>query len=145
MIAPLERSGDLLVVSLESHPRGSRHLFAHERAGRADQGVAATDMAFQERERQARIDRFHPEAHLAQLDGQRIHVDAVDAPPNDVAERVLVVIRRGRTCRPDARDVIGEPARSSEQKVPRAASRVDDRQLKESIGGTIGNERSLHA
>ena len=95
-------------------------------------------MAFQERERQARIDRLHPQAHLADLDRQRVHVDAVDAPPDDVAERVLVVVRRGRAPRPDARDAIGEPTRRREQEVPRPAGGVDDRQLQKGIDGTLG-------
>ena len=34
--------------------------------------------------------------------------------------------------------MIGEPARSSEQKVPRAASGIDNRQLKESVVRMIG-------
>ena len=95
-------------------------------------------MALQERERQPRIDRLHPQAHLADLDRQRIHVDAVDAPPHDVAERALVVVRCGRTPRPDASDAIGEPARRRQQEVPRPAGGVDNRQLEERIDGTVG-------
>ena len=137
-VEPLERLGDLPVVSFEDRPCGVRHLFAHQRTTRTDERVAAADVAFQEREGQARIDRLHPEAHFADLDRQRVHVDTVDAPPDDVAECVLVVVRRGCAPRPDARDAIGEPARRREQEVPGPAGGVDDRQLEKGIDGTLG-------
>ena len=95
-------------------------------------------MALQEREGQARIDRLHPEAHLADLDRQRVRVDAVDAPPDDVAERALVVVRRGRAPGPEARDVIGEAAGRGEQEVSRSAGGVDDRQIEKGVGGMLG-------
>ena len=117
-VTSLQGPGDLPVISFEGHPRGVRHLFAHQRAARTDERVAAADVAFQEREGQARIDGLHPEAHLADLDRQRVHVDAVDASADDVAQRGLIVVRRGRTPRPDASDAVGEPARRREQEVP---------------------------
>ena len=95
-------------------------------------------MALEKREGQARVDRLHPEAHLAELDGQRVPVDAVDAPPDDVAQRTLIVVRRGRAPRPDARDAVGEPARRREQEVPRPAGGVDDGHIEKGIDGTLG-------
>ena len=95
-------------------------------------------MALQERERQPRVDRLHPQAHLAQLHGQRVHVHAVDAAAHHVAERALVVVRRGRAGGPDAGDVIGEPARRREQEVSRPTGGVDDRQFQECLVGPVG-------
>ena len=76
--------------------------------------------------------------YFADLDRQRIHVDAVDAPPDDVAECALIVVRCGRASHPDARDAVGEPPRCREQEVPRAAGGVDDGQLQKCFDGVFG-------
>ena len=138
LVQPLERIGEFPVVSFKDRPRGIRHLFAHQCAARADKGISAADMTLQEREGQARIDRLHPEAQLADLDRQRIPVDAVDALPDDVAECAPIVVRRWRAAGPDARDAISEATRSREQEVSRPARGVDDCQIEKGIGGMLG-------
>ena len=138
LVQPLERIGEFPVVSFKDRPRGIRHLFAHQCAARADKGISAADMTLQEREGQSRIDRLHPEAQLADLDRQRIPVDAVDALPDDVAECAPIVVRRWRAAGPDARDAISEATRSREQEVSRPARGVDDCQIEKGIGGMLG-------
>ena len=56
LVALLQGGCELLVIAFEGNPGGVRNLVVHECARGADEGVAATDVAFQERERQARID-----------------------------------------------------------------------------------------
>ena len=51
---------------------------------RTDQRVAAFDFVVQEAERQRPVHRLDPERQPAELDGQRIEVDSVDAPFHDV-------------------------------------------------------------
>ena len=83
-----------------------------------DQAVSQRDLRIQERQRLARLDRLDPERGLAELDGERVPVDAVDAVPYDLAERALprlLVLHVG--ARVDARDLGGEPARGGQQEM----------------------------
>ena len=52
---------------------------------RTDQGVAALDLVIQESERQRAVHGLDPERQAAQLDGQGIEVDGVDATLHHVA------------------------------------------------------------
>ena len=51
---------------------------------RADEAVAALDLVIEEREGQVPVHGLDPERQTAQLDGQRIEIDAVDAALDDV-------------------------------------------------------------
>ena len=51
----------------------------------ADQAVAALDLVIQERQRQRAVERFDPQRQPAELDGQRVEVDSVDAAFDNVA------------------------------------------------------------
>ena len=95
-------------------------------------------MALQERQGQPRIDGLHPEAHLADLHGQRVRVHAVDAAPDDIAEGALVIVRRGRASGADAGHAVGEPACRGEQEVAGAARGVDDGKVQQRFDGTLG-------
>ncbi len=54
--------------------------------GEADDGVAALDVVVEEVERFAGVVGFQPEGDLAEFDGQRVQVHAVDAVADHVAD-----------------------------------------------------------
>jgi hypothetical protein len=55
-----------------------------------DDGVAALDVVVEEVERLAGIVGLEPEGDLAQLDGERVEVDALDTGADHVAQRRAV-------------------------------------------------------
>ena len=117
---------------------------------RAQQAVANPDVVIEERERLARLERFEPQAHAAQLRGHRVDVDAIQAAADDVAQCVLVEQRRrlalALRCCPDAREVPGQPVRRANQEVTGTDGRVahlqrEDRLL--SLGTALALDRLL--
>ncbi|MBK8179261.1 MAG: hypothetical protein IPK67_10320 [Planctomycetes bacterium] len=60
---------------------------------RADEPVAALDLVVEERERQRPVHCLDPQRQTAQLDRERIEIDAVDAALDDVAPQDR--LRRG--------------------------------------------------
>ena len=91
----------------------------------ADQAVAAADLRVDECERLAGLDGLDPDRDFAELDRHRIAVDAVDAVPRDVAQRVAVLADRRRTGVPQVSKLAGDPCRRGEEEVARAAGRID--------------------
>ena len=101
--AALFRFFSALAVFLSSPSIGSHAAsgtpLGHQLGRRAEQGVAVLDVGVEERERQAGLHGLHPQAHLAQLDGHRVEVHAVDAAADDLPQRVAVLGGRGRAVR----------------------------------------------
>ena len=97
----------------------------------ADQAVAAADAGVEEGERLARLQRLDPERHLAQLDRERVAIDAVDAVRDDLAQRALELDLGRRAGAPELGDAGGRAARGAEQEVAGAAGGIDDRELQD--------------
>ena len=69
----------------------------------SDQTVAAADFVVEKRQRQVAVERFDPQRQPAQLDGQRVQIDAVDAAFDDVPPQCcpdtwleIVIVRPAR-------------------------------------------------
>ena len=98
----------------------------------ADDGVAAFDVMVQEVERLAGVVRLKPEGDLAQLDGQRIEVNSVDAGPDHVAEGGAKGWgRRLFFARPHDGEFRGDSSCSGQQDVARAAGDIRDAQIEQ--------------
>ena len=97
----------------------------------ADQAVAAADAGIEEGERLAWLQRLDPEGHLAQLDRERIAIDAVDTVRDDLAQRALELDLGRRTGAPVLRDAGGRAARGAEQEMSGPASGIEDRKLQD--------------
>src|SRR5690606_16388539 len=95
----------------------------------ADQAVATADVAVEERERLARLERFDPQRDLAQFNGHRIAVDAVDAVRDDFTQCMLEFVLGRSAWASVLGDAGGGTARRTEQEMAGAARRIDDRQL----------------
>ena len=99
-------------------------------------------MVVKERERLARFERFQPQAHAAQLRGHGVHVHAVEAAADHVAQRVLVEQRRRFALalrqRAHAREMPGQPVRGADEEVAGADRGVADLERED---GLLGLER----
>src|ERR1019366_2943760 len=54
----------------------------------ADQGIAALQLVIEEAEREARVHGFDPKREAAKFNGQRIHIDAIQAALHNMATEV---------------------------------------------------------
>ncbi len=97
----------------------------------ADQAVAAADAGVQEGQRLAGLQRLDPERHLAQLDRERVAIDAIDAARDDLAQRMLELDLGGRAGAAQLGDAGGRAARGAEQEMAGAAGGIDDRELQD--------------
>ena len=96
-------------------------------------------MRVQERERLPGLDGLDPHRRLAELDGERVPVDPVDAVLHNLAERVPVrLLIVGVIAGLDARDLGGEPPRSRQQEVARPARRVQHPEIENRGAGILG-------
>lgn len=86
------------------------------------------DLGVEKRQRHARLDRFDPKRHAAELHGQFVLVHAVDAMRNDLAERVSVFRDRRRSWISQVGKPLRDAARGAEDEVSGSARRVDRRQ-----------------
>ncbi len=81
----------------------------------------------EEGEWQARDERLHPEADLAQLYGHRVGVHPVDAAPDDVAQGLAGGLGRGLAVPgTDSGEALGDAVRGGDEEVAAAARRVAD-------------------
>ena len=106
-----------------------------------DQAVAAADAGIEEGERLARLECLDPECNLAELDRERVAIDAVDAAGHDLAERVLKLDLGGRAGAAELGDAGGRPARGAEQEVAGAAGGIENRQAQDGGDGVRGVAR----
>ena len=98
--------------------------------------------AFEEGQRFARLDRFDPEGCLAEFDGEFILVDAVDTVLHDLAQGMLARTFVGTLAiRLDTDDFGGHAARRGQQKMSRAAGRVDDIEIQNGFLWICGMSR----
>ena len=127
-VALPEAEADGLVVAGQRRVGLVGNALGHDcRVERADQAVAAADAGVEEGERLARLDRFHPQRGLAQIDGQRIAIDAVDAVLRDCAQGAAAGVFVGYAgVRLEFGEAGGHAPRRGQQKMARAAGRVDD-------------------
>ena len=138
MVPLLEVLAHSLVVARKRLVCGGRDPIAEDlRIEDADQAVAQCDVGIEERERLARLDGLDPERGLAEFDREWIPVNAVDAVPDDFAERVsasslVIPVVVGF----DARDLGGEPPRRGQEEMARSAGRIDDAHA-ENRGGRV--------
>ena len=103
----------------------------------------------EEGERLARLQRLQPQAHAAELGRHRVHVHAVQAAADDVAQRMLIEVRRrlalaGRV-RAHPGEVPGKAMGRAHQKVAGADRRVADFQIENcplSVGADLAAHRS---
>ena len=127
-VALPEAEADGLVVAGQRRVGLVGDALGHDcRVERADQAVAAADAGVEEGERLARLDGFHPQRGLAQIDGQRIAIDAVDAVLRDCAQGAAAGVFVGYAgVRLEFGEAGGHAPRRGQQKMARAAGRVDD-------------------
>ena len=125
-----ERRANRLVVARQRLVGVGWNAVRHDcRIENADEAVALDDMGIEKREGLAGFDGFHPQCRLAQLDGERIAVDAVDAVLHYLAQRVLPGgFVRGLGAGLDAGDFVREAASRRQQEMSRTAGRIDDSQ-----------------
>ena len=126
LVALAEFRGDVLVVAgqgLEGFVGDAAFdIFA---AGVADDGVAAFDVVIEEIQGFAGDVGFEPEGDLAEFDGERVDVDAVDAFVDDIAHGSAECFRRGLFfAGADDGEFGGDATGGSEQDVARAAGDV---------------------
>ena len=75
-------------------------------------------MGIEKGERLAGFDGFHPQGGLAQLDGEGVAVNAIDAVPHHFAQRMLARCLAGSVGAGfDSDDLIREPAGGGEQEM----------------------------
>ena len=102
-------------------------------------------------ERLPRLQRLQPQVHAAELGRHRVHVHAVQAAADDIAERMLVEERRrlalaGRV-RAHPGEVPGEAMRRAHQEVAGTDRRVADLQIEDrplGVGAGLAAHRRLH-
>jgi hypothetical protein len=93
----------------------------------ADERVAAADVVVEETERQPGGVPFDPQRQFAQVDRQRVEIDAEDAAPDHVAHGVAELRRRRLIIAgADARQFTPQAPGGGEQKMSRSARRVAD-------------------
>ena len=108
-------------------------------AGRGAEEAVAARLWSRNGQRLARLEGLEPEADLAQLDGHRVDVDAVEAAADDVAQRGSDGRRRGLlVAGADGGQALGDPVGGGDEEVAGAARRVDDRQREDRLlGGPV--------
>ena len=108
---------------------------ARSARGGAEEAVADTDVVVEEGERLAGLEGLHPEADLAQLDGHRVDVDAVEAAADDVAQGVRGWPRASGSSSPVRTAARRRAMRwaAAMRKWPRADSRVADLEGEEGL------------
>jgi hypothetical protein len=127
LIAFAQRRGSWLVVAGERLERVVGNALGKQRRGGAEQGVADLDVAVQERQRLAGLDRLQPQRHLGQLGGEFVNVDAVDAATDHLAQRLPHPLLGGLgVLGADGGEPPGDAAGGGDQEVPRPAGRVAD-------------------
>ena len=125
-------SGGVLVVAGERLVGLVRDaVLQHVVVEDADQAVAAADAGVEEGERLAGLEGLDPERHLAELDRERVAIDAMDAAGDDLAERVLELDLGGCAGAAELGDAGGGAAGGAEQEVAGAAGGVEDRQAQD--------------
>ena len=119
--------GDLLLRRVAPLEGALRNWpFEYGEAGDADEGVAAADVVVEEGEGSAGHLALDPEGHLAELDGERILVYAVDAVGNDLALRLPLRLGRGFVLAgAHASELLRQPPGRGEEEVPRPAGGVE--------------------
>ena len=139
-VALAQLGDDLLVVAEDRLERVGGDAGGDQLGGGAEEAVAEHDPVVEERERPAWLERLHPQRHLAELDGHRVHVDAVDAAADDVAQR-----RRGRSSgegsgslAADRGEPFGDSVGGGDQEVAGAAGGVDDGEGEDRLLGVLG-------
>ena len=145
----------LLVPGQRLVRAGGNPFVQHRRIEDADQTVSRPDVRVEEGERLAGLDRLHPQRRLAEFHRERIPVDAVNAAPDNLAQRSPAVPFLGRVrAGLDAGNLRREPPGGGEQEVARTAGRVEDLQVEQRRTRILGpfllrplddrNERRLH-
>src|SRR5439155_17666400 len=116
LVDPLKLLADLFVVAFDRREGRVGNAFGEKRGRSPEQAVAGLDTVLQEREWLAWFQRLHPEGDLAELDGHRIHIDAVDAVANHVAEGLALGLgRRLLFTRSDGSQALGDTVRRDNQ------------------------------
>ena len=128
LVALPDIARDLLVVAGHRLVRVVGNArFQRLQVEHADQAVAAFDVMVEEGERQALAVTFDPQRDLAQVDGERILVDGVDAVADDIADGLAIVGRaRLGLAGAHARQLTADAARGGEQEMAGARGRVAD-------------------
>ena len=139
-LLPLRAIG--LVVTLDLGKGRIRNAVVQQPRRGTQQAVAALDVAVQEAQRLARLQRLQPQAHLAQLHRHRVEVHAVDAAPDHVAHcragglgRWLLVAGAHGGQPP------GDAVGGGQQEVPAPAGRVADLERQDRHLGVLAARR----
>ena len=105
----------------------------------SDETVPECDVSVEERKWHTRLDGLDPQGSLAELDGERVPVDPVDAVLHDLAECTPAgLLVEGVIAGLDARDLGGQPPRSRQQEVARPAGRVQHPEIENRAPGIFG-------
>ncbi|OQA94471.1 MAG: hypothetical protein BWY25_02770 [Chloroflexi bacterium ADurb.Bin222] len=115
----------IFIVARERLEGFIRDAPVQQRGRRPKKAVATLQIALQERKRFAGIECLHPQRHLAEFHRHRVEVHAVDAMPHHIAQRRAQVGGSGfRIARANLRQVMRQPVRRRNQKMPGAARGV---------------------
>jgi len=94
-VDPPQFSANCLVVAGQPLEGSVGHTrFQHIELEDADEAVAAADAVVEKAQWQARGMAFDPQRHLAQIDGERVFVDRIEAMSDHVAQCGAVGFRR---------------------------------------------------
>ena len=100
----------------------------------ADEGVAVLDVVVEEGEREAGGVGFDPEGDFAEVDGEGVFVDGVDALLDDVAAGVAAFAVVGFGWRgADFGELIADAARGGEEEVAGAGGWVADAEVEQGL------------
>ncbi len=119
-------AGDLL-------ERVGRNPVDHHFRGRADQRVPLANMVIEKADRFARFVRFQPERHLAEINCERVEIDAVDAMLDRFADTMPDPgCGRFFAAAFDRRQFPPDSPRRCQQEMSRTASGIADLEIEES-------------
>ncbi len=127
LVAPAQLGGRRLVVAGDGLERVVGQLGGRLQVEDAHQTVARLDVGVQKAERLARLQRLHPQRHLAQLHRRLVQVHPVETAPRHFARRRAQFIGRWLlVARARPRQVVRQSSRRGDEKMARTAGRVDD-------------------
>ena len=107
-------------------------FFEHGEVEDADEGVAVLDVVVEEGEGEAGGVCFDPEGDFAEVDGERVLVDGVDALLDDVAQGLAALALVGFGAGgADAGEFGGDPAGGGEQEVAGAGGGIADAEVEQ--------------
>ena len=150
LVGLLEPGAELFVVALDRFKSRVGDARGKECGRGPKEAVADLDVVVEERKRLARLHRFKPEVHAAELRRHRIQIDAVEAVADAVAKGRAIGLRaRLHVARAHGRQPLGQAMRGANQKMPAAHRRVADLECEQGLlrvgapfaGEAVGEER----